>query len=48
VAADAEVTPSSHAGIEYRREMAGVQVARALRGASEDARRRRAGVKMAV
>ena len=48
VAADAEVTPSSHAGIEYRREMAGVTVARALRGASEDARRRRAGVKMAV
>jgi CO/xanthine dehydrogenase FAD-binding subunit len=48
VAADAEVTPSSHAGIEYRREMAGVQVARALRGASEDAQRRRAGVKMAV
>jgi aerobic carbon-monoxide dehydrogenase medium subunit len=48
VAADAEVTPSAHAGIEYRREMAGVQVARALRGASEDARRRRSGVKMAV
>ena len=48
VAADAEVTPSSHAGIEYRREMAAVQVARALRGASEDAQRRRSGVKVAA
>jgi CO/xanthine dehydrogenase FAD-binding subunit len=48
VAADAEVTPSSHAGIAYRREMAGVQVARALRGASKDAQRRRTGVKVAV
>jgi CO/xanthine dehydrogenase FAD-binding subunit len=48
VAADAEVTPSSHAGIAYRREMACVQVARALRGASEDAQRRRTGVKVAV
>jgi CO/xanthine dehydrogenase FAD-binding subunit len=48
VAADAEVTPSSHAGIEYRREMAAVQVARALRGASEDAQRRRGGVKVAA
>jgi CO/xanthine dehydrogenase FAD-binding subunit len=48
VAADAEVTPSSHAGIAYRREMAGVQVARALCGASEDAQRRRTGVKVAV
>jgi CO/xanthine dehydrogenase FAD-binding subunit len=48
IAADAAVTPSSHAGIEYRREMAGVQLARALRGASEDAQRRRAGVKVAV
>jgi CO/xanthine dehydrogenase FAD-binding subunit len=48
IAADAEVTPSSHAGIDYRREMAGVQLARALRGASEDARRRRAGVKVAA
>jgi CO/xanthine dehydrogenase FAD-binding subunit len=43
VAAGADVIPSSHAGIEYRREMAGVLVARALRGASEDARRRRSG-----
>jgi aerobic carbon-monoxide dehydrogenase medium subunit len=40
IAAGAEVIPSSHAGIEYRRDMAGVLVARALRGASEDARRR--------
>lgn len=48
VAADAEVTPNSHAGIEYRREMAGVLVARALRGAFEDAQRRRGGVKVAV
>jgi CO/xanthine dehydrogenase FAD-binding subunit len=48
VAADAEVTPSSHAGIAYRREMAGVQVARARCGASEDAQRRRTGVKVAV
>jgi CO/xanthine dehydrogenase FAD-binding subunit len=48
VAADAEVTLSSHAGIDYRREMAAVHVARALRGASEDAQRRRAGVKVAA
>jgi aerobic carbon-monoxide dehydrogenase medium subunit len=48
IAADAEVTPSSHAGIEYRREMAAVQVARALRGASEDAQRRRSGVEVGV
>jgi CO/xanthine dehydrogenase FAD-binding subunit len=48
IAADAEVTPSSHAGIEYRREMAAVQLARALRGASADAQRRRAGVKVAA
>jgi CO/xanthine dehydrogenase FAD-binding subunit len=48
IAADAEVTPSSHAGIEYRREMAGVQVARALRGASADAERRRSGVEVRV
>jgi CO/xanthine dehydrogenase FAD-binding subunit len=44
IAADAEVTPSSHAGIAYRREMAGVQVARALRGAAQDALRRRTEV----
>ncbi len=43
IAAGAEVIPSSHAGIEYRREMAGVELARALRGASADARRRRGG-----
>jgi aerobic carbon-monoxide dehydrogenase medium subunit len=48
IADDVEVTPSSHAGIEYRREMAQVLVARALRGASEDARRRRTGVKVAA
>jgi CO/xanthine dehydrogenase FAD-binding subunit len=48
VAAAAEVIPSSHAGIEYRREMAGVMVARALRGASEDARRRRSGETVTV
>ncbi len=48
IAAEAQVTPSSHAGIEYRREMAGVQVARALRGASEDAQRRRGGVEVGV
>ena len=36
IAADAQVIPSSHAGIDYRREMAGVLVApgpaRRLRG----------------
>jgi CO/xanthine dehydrogenase FAD-binding subunit len=48
IAADAQVTPSSHAGIEYRREMAGVQVARALRGAWQDAQQRRGGVTVAV
>ncbi len=48
IAADAQVTPSSHAGIDYRREMAGVQLARALRGASEDAERRRGGVQVAA
>jgi CO/xanthine dehydrogenase FAD-binding subunit len=41
VAADAEIAPSSHAGVEYRREMAAVLVARALRGAAADAERRR-------
>jgi aerobic carbon-monoxide dehydrogenase medium subunit len=46
IAADAEVIPSSHAGIAYRREMAGVQLARALRGAAQDARRRRDGVRV--
>jgi len=48
IAAGAEVIPSSHAGIEYRREMAGVMVARALRGASEDAQRRRSGEAVTV
>ncbi len=48
IAADAEVTPSSHAGIDYRREMAGVQLARVLRGASADAQRRRRGVEAGV
>jgi CO/xanthine dehydrogenase FAD-binding subunit len=48
IAADAEVTPSSHAGIDYRREVAGVQVARALRGAAADAQRRRSGVEVTV
>jgi CO/xanthine dehydrogenase FAD-binding subunit len=48
IAADAEVTPSSHAGIDYRREMAGVQLARALRGASADAQRRRGNVEVTV
>jgi CO/xanthine dehydrogenase FAD-binding subunit len=48
IAATAEVTPSSHAGIDYRREMAGVQLARALRGAWQDAQRRRGGVTVAV
>jgi len=48
IAAAAEVIPSSHAGIEYRREMAGVMVARALRGAFQDARRRRSGEAVTV
>jgi CO/xanthine dehydrogenase FAD-binding subunit len=48
IAGEAEVTPSSHAGIEYRREMARVHVARALRGASDDARLRRTGVRVAA
>ena len=48
VAAEAEVTPSSHAGIEYRREVVGVLVARALRGAAEDAAGRRDGDRVAV
>ncbi|HTU97248.1 MAG TPA: FAD binding domain-containing protein [Solirubrobacteraceae bacterium] len=48
IAADAEVTPSSHAGVEYRREMAAVQLARALRGAAADAARRRSGTEVVV
>ncbi|HEX3689214.1 MAG TPA: xanthine dehydrogenase family protein subunit M [Solirubrobacteraceae bacterium] len=48
IAADAEVTPSSHAGVAYRREMAGVLIARALRGACEDAGRRRDGTRVAA
>jgi CO/xanthine dehydrogenase FAD-binding subunit len=48
IAANAEVTPSSHAGVEYRREMARVQVARALRGASDDAQRRRTGGQVSI
>jgi CO/xanthine dehydrogenase FAD-binding subunit len=48
IAANAEVTPSSHAGVVYRREMARVQVARALRGASDDAQRRRTGGQVSV
>jgi CO/xanthine dehydrogenase FAD-binding subunit len=48
VAAEAQVIPSSHAGAEYRREMAGVMVARALRGAAADAERRRHGERVAM
>jgi CO/xanthine dehydrogenase FAD-binding subunit len=48
VAAEAEIVPSSHAGVEYRREMVAVLVARALRGASEDVHRRRGGVTVAA
>jgi len=48
VAADAEIGPSSHAGVEYRRDVTAVLVARALRGAAADARRRRAGVRAAA
>ncbi|HTX10493.1 MAG TPA: FAD binding domain-containing protein [Solirubrobacteraceae bacterium] len=48
VAGDAEIGPSSHAGVDYRREVTAVLVARALRGAAADARDRRAGVKVAA
>jgi carbon-monoxide dehydrogenase medium subunit len=48
VAAEAEIVPSSHASAEYRREMAGVLVARALRGAAADAERRRHGERVAA
>jgi CO/xanthine dehydrogenase FAD-binding subunit len=48
VAAEAEIVPSSHAGVEYRRQMTGVLVARALRGAAADAARRRKGERVAV
>jgi CO/xanthine dehydrogenase FAD-binding subunit len=48
VAAEAEIAPSSHAGVEYRRELVAVLVARALRGAAEDAQRRRDGVRVAM
>jgi CO/xanthine dehydrogenase FAD-binding subunit len=48
VAADAEIGPSSHAGVDYRRDVTAVLVARALRGAAEDAARRRAGVRVAA
>lgn len=48
VAAGAEIGPSSHAGVEYRRDVTAVLVARALRGAAADARRRRAGVRTAA
>jgi carbon-monoxide dehydrogenase medium subunit len=48
VAADAEIAPSSHAGVDYRREVTGVLVGRALRGAAVDAERRRAGVRVAA
>ncbi|HEY6523812.1 MAG TPA: FAD binding domain-containing protein [Solirubrobacteraceae bacterium] len=48
VAAEAQIVPSSHAGVEYRRDMTAVFVARALRGAAEDAQRRRSGVRVAV
>ncbi|MGH2893728.1 MAG: FAD binding domain-containing protein [Solirubrobacteraceae bacterium] len=47
VAAEAEIVPSSHAGVEYRREMIAVLVARALRGAADDAQRRRDGMRVA-
>jgi CO/xanthine dehydrogenase FAD-binding subunit len=43
LAAEAEIVPSSHAGVAYRREIAGVLLARALRGAAADAERRRRG-----
>jgi CO/xanthine dehydrogenase FAD-binding subunit len=48
VAAEAEIVPSSHAGVEYRREMVAVLVARALRGAAADAERRRNGERVVV
>jgi CO/xanthine dehydrogenase FAD-binding subunit len=48
VAADAEIAPSSHAGVDYRREVTAVLVARALRSAAVDAERRRAGVRVAA
>jgi aerobic carbon-monoxide dehydrogenase medium subunit len=48
VAAAAEIGPSSHAGVDYRRHVTAVLVARALRGAGADARRRRAGVRVAA
>ena len=47
-AAEAEIGPSSHAGVDYRRSVTAVLVARALRGAAADARRRRAGVRVAA
>ena len=47
VAGQAQVVPSSHAGVEYRRELVGVMVARALRGAAADAQRRRNGERVA-
>jgi CO/xanthine dehydrogenase FAD-binding subunit len=48
VATDAEIGPSSHAGVEYRRDITAVLVARALRGAAANARDRRAGVPVAA
>jgi aerobic carbon-monoxide dehydrogenase medium subunit len=48
VAAEAEIVPSSHAGVEYRRELVAVLVARALRGANADAERRRNGERVAA
>ena len=46
VALEAEILPSIHAGVEYRREMLAIVVARALRGAASDARWRRDGVQV--
>jgi len=48
IAADAEIGPSSHAGVDYRRQVTAVLVARALHGAAADAQRRRAGVRVAA
>jgi CO/xanthine dehydrogenase FAD-binding subunit len=48
VAAEAEIVPSSHAGVKYRRELVAVLVARALQGAAEDAQRRRDGTRVAI